>query len=43
MKKLCDTPKKAGLYAANTASKKVVPKIAETTGDLIRIQEMLKK
>ena len=42
MKKLCDTPKKAGLYAANTASKKVVPKIAETTGDLIGIKLLQK-
>ena len=42
VKTLCDTPKKAGLYAANTASKKAVPKIPETTGDLIGIKLLQK-
>ena len=35
-KKLMDTATKTGLDAAKTASKKVVQKTAEATGDLIR-------
>ena len=34
-KKLIDTATKAGIDAANTASKRVVQKAAEATGDLI--------
>ena len=34
-KKLIDTATKAGIDAANTASKRVVQKTAEATGDLI--------
>ena len=35
VKKLMDTGTKTGIYAAKTASKRVVQKTAETTGDLI--------
>ena len=35
-KKLMDTTTKLGIDATNTASKRVVQKAAETTGDLIR-------
>ena len=35
-KKLMDTATKTGIDAANTASKRVVQKTAEATGDLIR-------
>ena len=35
-KKLMDTATKTGIDAAKTASKRVVQKIAEATGDLIR-------
>ena len=34
-KKLMDTPTKTGIDAAKTASKRVVQKTAEATGDLI--------
>ena len=34
-KKLMDTATKTGVDASNTASKRVVPKTAEATGDLI--------
>ena len=34
-KKLMDTATKTGIYAAKTASKRVVQKAVETTGDLI--------
>ena len=34
-KKLMDTPTKAGIDTAKTASKRVVQRIAEATGDLI--------
>ena len=34
-KKLIDTATKTGIYAAKTASKRVVKKTAEATGDLI--------
>ena len=34
-KKLIDTTTKTGVYAANTASKRVVQKTAEAKGDLI--------
>ena len=34
-KKLMDTPTKTGIDAAKTASKRVIQKTAETTGDLI--------
>ena len=35
VKKLMDTATKTGIDAANTASKRVIQKRAETTGDLI--------
>ena len=34
-KKLMDTPTKTGIDAAKTASKRVITKTAEATGDLI--------
>ena len=35
-KKLMDTATKTGIHAAKTASKRVVQKTAEATGDLIK-------
>ena len=41
-KKLMDTAAKTGIDAAKTASKRVVQKTAEATGDLIGNKELIK-
>ena len=41
-KKLIDTAAKTGIDAAKTASKRVVQKTAEATGDLIGNKELIK-
>ena len=37
-----DTATKTGIDAAETASKRVVQKTAETTGDLLEIKQLIK-
>ena len=41
-KKLMDTATKTGIDAAKTASKRVVQKTGEATGDLIEVKQLIK-
>ena len=41
-KKLIDTATKTGIDAAKAASKRVVQKTAEATGDLMEIKQLIK-